>query len=156
MNRANFKFLLKWHSHFEIAICYQSSTNRAVRSKNSSRSFHFPPPTFSLDSWKHRGDTESILCDRIYLRANSFFSPVCYFPCIQISATSILVRHQIRYKYSPIRNACRMAENIVKGYYSNTCFFFFFFVKCATLFRKILSINILHCNNYLVRTEQFF
>lgn len=94
----------------------------------SRRVFYFPPPTRPASNHKSIA-VISFAMEYISARI-AFFPPVCYFPCIQISATSTLLWHQTRYKYSPIRDACRMAENIVKGYYNNTRSFFPLPVKC--------------------------
>lgn len=108
-------------------VCYVLGANRRV-SVGSRRVFYFPSPTFPPSNHK----SIAVLSFAIeYISARiAFPSPRLLFPCIQISATSILLWHQTRYKYSPIRDACRMAKNIVKGYYDNTSSFFSPPVKC--------------------------
>lgn len=108
-------------------VCYVLGANRRV-SAESRRVFYFPSPTFPPSNHK----SIAVLSFAIeYISARiAFPSPRLLFPCIQISATSILLWHQTRYKYSPIRDACRMAKNIVKGYYDNTSSFFSPPVKC--------------------------
>lgn len=108
-------------------VCYVLGANRRV-SAGSRRVFYFPSPTFPPSNHK----SIAVLSFAIeYISARiAFPSPRLLFPCIQISATSILLWHQTRYKYSPIRDACRMAKNIVKGYYNNTSSFFSPPVKC--------------------------
>lgn len=156
MNRANFKFLSKWDSHFEIAICYQPSTNRQLGRKTRRVRFIFHP-LLSASIRESIAVIQRASFAIEYISARIAFPPPPPFVISHVSKflpLATLLRHQIRCKYSPIRDACRMAENIVKGYYSNTCFFFFFFVKCATLFRVKFYL-LIYCIATIISFEAF-
>lgn len=152
MNRANFKFLSKWDSHFEIAVCYQPSTNRQLGRKTRRVRFIFHP-LLSASICESIAVIQRASFAIEYISARIAFSPpVCYFPCIQISATShppttsntIVNTRQFgtRVEWQKILWKAITAIRV----------FFFFRKMRYTISCKILSINILHCNNYLVRS----